>query len=287
MTLIFILIALGLDFFLGGMERFRNYNWFTALFYFLEKRLAHYKVWDGSFGLLLLLAIPVSGLIIIACVLSHWSAILEGVLTLVILIYCLAPEALDNRLDNFIKAIEDGDAENISSLSDELIDINVIDDEDANEKAVIKSALVEAHKRSFAVIFWFLILGAVGALLYRLVNEINDELQEIHGGFADSTNILLNILEWPSSRIMIIAMALAGSLSDVFTGWRKSEHLSLDVNNDVIIKAGLGALQYLPEADVPDREKSYWIDELKALINRTLIICLAILGIMTLSGRLG
>lgn len=287
MTLIFILIALGLDFFLGGLERFRNYNWFTKLFYFLEKRLGQYKVWDGSFGLLLSLAIPVSSLIIISCALNHGSVILEGVLTLLILIYCLAPEALDDRLDNFIKAIEDGDAENISSLSDELIDVNVIDDEDANEKAVIKSALVEVHKRSFAVIFWFLILGAAGALLYRLVNEINDEFQDIRGGFADSANILLNILEWPSSRIMVVAMALAGSLSDVFSGWKKSEHLSLDVNNDVIIKAGLGALQYMPEVDVPDREKSYWIDELKALINRTLIICLAILGIMTLSGKLG
>ena len=287
MTLIFILIALGLDFFLGGLERFRNYNWFTSLFYLLEKRLAHYKIWDGSFGLLLVLAIPVSGLIILACVLNHWSVILEGVLTLLILIYCLAPEALDDRLDNFITAIDEGDAENISTLSDELIDVNVIDDEDANEKAVIKSALIEAHKRSFAVIFWFLILGAVGALLYRLVNELSDELHEIRGGFADSTHILLNILEWPSSRIMIIAMALAGSLSDVFSGWSKSEHLSLDVNNDVLTKAGLGALQYMPEVNVPDREKCYWIDELKALINRTLIICLAILGIMTLSGRLG
>ena len=129
MTLIFILIALGLDFFLGGLERFRNYNWFTSLFYLLEKRLAHYKIWDGSFGLLLVLAIPVSGLIILACVLNHWSVILEGVLTLLILIYCLAPEALDDRLDNFITAIDEGDAENISTLSDELIDVNVIDDE--------------------------------------------------------------------------------------------------------------------------------------------------------------
>jgi membrane protein required for beta-lactamase induction len=287
MTLIFILIALGLDFFLGGLERFRNYNWFTALFYILEKRLGQYKFWDGSFGLLLLLALPILGLILIVSVLDNWSSILEGVFTLLILIYCLAPEALDNRLDNFITAIDEGDAENISTLSDELIDVNVIDDEDANEKAVIKSALIEAHKRSFAVIFWFLILGAVGALLYRLVDEMSDELNDIRGGFADSTNVLLNILEWPSTRIMIIAMALAGSLGDVFSSWEKSEHLSFDVNADVLTKAGISALQYIPEIDLPDREKSYWIGELKSLINRTLIICLAILGIMTLSGKLG
>jgi len=287
MTLIFILIALGLDFFLGGLERYRNYCWFTALFYFLEKRLAHYKLWDGSFGLLVLISIPVIAMVIILSTLDHWSGILEGVFTLLVLIYCLAPEALDNRLDLLISAIDEEDTDSISSLSDEIIDMTVIEPEDANELAVIKSALVETHKRTFAVIFWFLILGAVGALLYRLVDELDKKLNEIRGGFADSTNLLLNILEWPSSRIMIFALALAGSLADVFSGWKHSDHLSFDVNNKVIEEAGIGALQYTPEIEVPDREKSYWIGELKSLINRTLIICLAVLGIMTLSGKLG
>jgi membrane protein required for beta-lactamase induction len=287
MTLIFILIALGLDFFLGGLERFRNYNWFTALFYFLEKKLAHYKFWDGSLGLIVLLVIPVLGLIIIISTLDHWSSILEALFTLLILIYCLAPEALDNRLDYLVSAIDEEDTDNISNVSDEIIDTSVIEPEDINELAVIKSALVESHKRSFAVIFWFLILGVVGALLYRLVDELDKELNEIRGGFADSSHLLLNILEWPSSRIMVIGLALAGHLGDAFSGWKKTEQFSFDVNNEVLMAAGMGAMQYMPEVDVPGREKSYWIDELKSLLNRTLIICLAVLGIMTLSGKLG
>jgi membrane protein required for beta-lactamase induction len=287
MTLIFILIALGLDFFLGGLERYRNYSWFISLFYFLEKRLAHHKYWDGSFGLLGLLTIPILVLFLIISTLDYWSSIIEAVFTLLVLVYCLAPEALDNRLDQYITAVEEDDAENISSLTDELIDGTVISDGDDNETAIIKSVFVEAHKRSFAVIFWFLILGVVGALLYRLVNELNDEMNDIRSGFADSTNVLLNILEWPSSRVMIIALALGGSLTHAFSDWKKSDQLSFDVNNQVLSEAGLGALQYVPESNVPEREKSYWIDELKSLINRTLIICLAVLGIMTLSGKLG
>ena len=86
---------------------------------------------------------------------------------------------------------------------------------------------------------------------------------------------------------MIIALALGGSLTHAFSAWRQSEQFSFDVNNQVLSDAGIGALQYMPEIDVPDREKSYWIGELKSLINRTLIICLAVLGIMTLSGKLG
>jgi len=287
MTLIFILIALGLDFFLGGLERFRNYNWFISLFYVLEKRLAHYKFWDGTLGLIALLTIPVLALFLIISTLDHWSTILEAFFVLLVLIYCLAPEALDDRLDHFISAIDEEDTDSVSALSDELIDVSVIDDEDANEKAVIKSVLVEAHKRSFAVIFWFLVLGVVGALLYRLVNELNDEMDDIRSGFADSNNVLLNILEWPSTRIMVIGLALSGSLVDALSKWKESEQLSFDVNNKVLIEAGMGALQYMPEIDVPDRDNSYWIGELKALINRTLIICLAVLGIMTLSGKLG
>ncbi len=287
MTLIIILIALGLDYFLGGLERFRKFIWFTSLYYWLEKRLAHYKYWDGTLGLLGLLSISISGLLIVIFLLDYWSWIAEAVFTLLVLIYCLAPEDLDNRLDQYITAVEEGNTSTVTSLTDELINETVISDEDSNEAAIIKSAFIDAHKRTFAVIFWFLILGVVGALLYRLVNELNDELTEIRSGFSDSTNVLLNILEWPSSRVMLIGLALGGSLVDALPDWGKSEHLSFEVNNQVLTDAGMGALQYLPEIEVPGREKSYWIAELKSLINRTLIIWLAILGIMTLSGTLG
>jgi len=287
MTLIFILIALGLDFFLGSLERYRNYDWFIVLHYSLEKRLAHYKYWDGTFGLLALLAIPVIGLLLIICLLDQWSSIFEAVFTLLVLIYCLAPEALDNRLDEYVTAVEEEDEENISSLTERLVDVDITDDEDTNEAAIIKSSFVIANKQSFAVIFWFLVLGVVGALLYRLVDELSKETNDIRSGFADSTKDLLNILEWPSSRIMIVALALGGNLVDALSGWKQSEKLSFDVNEQVLNDAGVGALQYMPEIDVPGREKSYWINELKALINRALIICLAVLGIMTLSGKLG
>lgn len=286
MTLTIILIALGLDFFLGGLERFRNFNWFIALFYWLEKRFAQYKIWDGTFGLLIVLSIALSGLFL-ALYLFESSWILKTVISLLILIYCLAPKHLDSRLDDYINALDEDDAASVASLTEELINDTVINENDSNEVAVIKSALVESHKRTFAVIFWFLILGVVGALLYRLVNELDDELNEIRSGFSDSTKILINILEWPSSRLMIFGLALAGHLVDALPGWGKSEHLSLEVNNQVLTNAGIGALQYTPYIKSSGKEKSYWISELKSLLNRTLIIWLAILGIMTLSGTLG
>jgi len=209
------------------------------------------------------------------------------VISLVVLIYCLAPEDLDNRLDEYITAVDEDNVGAATELAGGLIDETLLSENDSDEIAIIKSSLVESHKRTFGVIFWFLILGAVGALLYRLVNQINDEFSEVRSGFADSNSILMNILEWPSSRLMVLGLALAGHLVDALPGWSKAEHLSFAVNDQVLTNAGIGALQYRSDVVVPEREKSYWIDELKSLLNRTLIIWLAILGIMTLSGTLG
>ncbi|MFT5396062.1 MAG: membrane protein required for beta-lactamase induction [Gammaproteobacteria bacterium] len=287
MILIVILIALSLDFFLGGLERFRNFNWCISLYYRLEKRLAQYKFWDGTFGLLLVLSVALSALIIVLCLASSLPWIVEIVVSLIVLIYCLAPEDLDNRLDKYITAVDEGNVAAVTESAEGLIDETLLSEDDSNEIAIIKSSLVESHKRTFAVIFWFLILGAVGALLYRLVNELSDEFSEIRSGFADSTSILINILEWPSSRLMVLGLALGGHLVDAMPGWSKAEHLSIEVNNEVLTDAGIGALQYRTDIEVPDREKSYWVDELKGLLNRTLIIWLAILGLMTLSGTLG
>jgi membrane protein required for beta-lactamase induction len=287
MTLIVILIALSLDFFLGGLERYRNFNWCISLYYGLEKRLAQYKFWDGTFGLLIVLSVALTVLIIVLCLASSLPWIVEIVISLIVLIYCLAPEDLDNRLDKYITAVDEGNVGAVTESAESLIDETLLSEDDTNEISIIKSSLVESHKRTFAVIFWFLILGAVGALLYRLVNELSDEFSEIRSGFADSTSILINILEWPSSRLMVLGLALGGHLVDAMPGWSKAEHLSIEVNNEVLTDAGIGALQYRTDIEVPDREKSYWIDELKGLLNRTLIIWLAILGLMTLSGTLG
>ena len=287
MTLIFLLIALGLDYFLGSLEKFRQSRFSVWLYYQLEKQFSHNQYWDGVIGLLSLMALPVLTVIILGVVFDHWSWFAEVLFTLIVLIYCLAPEKLDDQLDNYITAIDREDANTEASLSEEIINKRYVDEEDSVQTAIIKSALIDSHKRTFAVIFWFLILGVVGAVLYRLVEELNSELEDIHGGFAESTTILLNILEWPTSRLYIIGLALAGSLVHALAGWKDTEHLSFEFNKEVLMNGGIGALQYYPDIEVPDREKSYWIGELKSLINRTLIIWLAVLGIMTLSGTLG
>ena len=286
MILIVLLIALGLDFFLGGLERLRQFGWWTRYYYLVENKAGHFGLWAGPLGVLGVLFLPMLAIILLQLYFDYWSWFVEAIFSLVVLIYCLAPEKLDDRLDFYITAIEVENAEDRYNLEKELIHTDVANGENI-ELDVIKSTFIESQRRTFGVIFWFLLLGVPGAILYKLVCELLKELTEIRSGFTDSLVDLKRILEWPVSRLMVLGMALAGHLMDALDGWRKTEALSLDANDDVLIEGGLGALQYRDDYEPPDSSVAYWIEETKSLINRTLVIWLAIIAVMTLSGKLG
>ncbi|MDZ7737260.1 MAG: hypothetical protein U5P41_15135 [Gammaproteobacteria bacterium] len=53
------------------------------------------------------------------------------------------------------------------------------------------SVLGQTNVRLFAVLFWFAVLGPVGALLYRLTAELHKHYGDVHGGFADALRDLV------------------------------------------------------------------------------------------------
>ncbi|NNE37040.1 MAG: hypothetical protein HKN08_01945, partial [Gammaproteobacteria bacterium] len=112
----------------------------------------------------------------------------------------------------------------------------------------------------------------------------------VHGGFANAAGELYKILIWPSSRLLAVGFALSGSLVDTMERWRKIEGDTRDVSQQIISESGLGALQFEENSSVDtDEAKANYIQcikETQALINRSLIVWLTILGLMTLGGIL-
>ena len=93
------------------------------------------------------------------------------------------------------------------------------------------------------------------------------------------------------ARLLALGFALAGSLVDALEGWRDVKGHTLDNSVAVITASGIGAIQFraMDTADEDARKADYLarVQEAQALINRTLIIWLTILGLMTLRGILG
>lgn len=286
MTLISILIGLALDYFLSGIDRIRNFSWFDLYSQQMELRCSKYSFWNGPVGLLITLAVPLMLLMGVAYGVGEISVYLTYLLALAVFIYSLGPE-LNKLLKSYIDAIREDDEAARLEIEKNLISEEKTEDTDAER--IIRSILVCAHEHIFGVIFWFCILGMFGALLYCLVVRMEKKFNDIHGAYADAIRNLHRILMWPSARLLALGFALSGSLVDALEAWRGVTGYTLECNEDVIGRSGLGALQYEslePEAEATKDNYLYCIQEAQSLVNRTLIIWLTALGIMTLGGWL-
>jgi AmpE protein len=287
MILITILLGLALMYFLGPMDRFRNYHWCDVYVNWLELKCQRFSLWDGHMGMLVTVALPILALLLVDFLLAELFIGFSYILAVLIFVYCLGPD-LNIILSNYTAALE-------GNIEDEMAEIeSTLEIESSSnmydETAAISAILLRAHEYIFGVVFWFIILGMFGAVIFSLSLFLKHRCEGVHGNYSDSVQELYKILIWPSSRLLAIGFALSGSLVDTLDKWRSVEGDSFGKSLDIITESGMGAMQYQPSTPSNEVEirSSYvrCVKEAQALVNRSLIVWLTILGLLTLGGIL-
>ena len=286
MKLIIVLIALGVELRLGNFDRYRDLAWFERYTAWLEARLQGHGSWNGAGGVLVTLSVPLALLGALVYLVGEAHFILGFLLSLLVLVYSFGP-ALNALVNRYAEALGGDDEGACREILRQLLD----DDAAAatpDHDRVLGSIMLRAHEYLFAVVFWFLLLGAVGALLYCLALNLARRYEKVDGGYAGAARDLHNILMWPSARLLALGFALGGSLVSALEGWRSVSGSTLDISREVIAVSGFGALHYDPAgAEDAEPDKEVFIARLRetqALINRTLIVWLIVLGLMTIAG---
>ncbi|WP_133013327.1 adenosylcobinamide-phosphate synthase CbiB [Marinomonas flavescens] len=165
-------------------------------------------------------------------------------------------------------------------------------------KAGIESVLENGSDAIFAPIFWFIILGAPGALVYRLANTLDAmwgyKTRKLlyFGWFAARFDDVLNYLP---ARLVVYTYALCGDWSRALRSARKEEVRWKSPNAGPVMAAGAGALGVklggeapyfgkietrpdLGEGDAPTPqhlEKAIWLVD-KSVYLWGLLICILI-----------
>jgi AmpE protein len=285
MTLIVILIGMAIEHFIGVADEIRRLAWFDGYANWLERQYAGKNFWDGPAGVIATLAGPLLLVLFLEWIFTALFYPAVMIFYLLVLLYCLGPRYLNPQLDEYIEAVRTRDNDVAEGL---VRGFAVFDDELPQSRAVIVSNIfLAANQRLFGVLFWFILLGPFGALLYRLSCMLWNRQYEIHGSYSDATRHLYNILNWPTARLLAFSYALTGNMVRAVDAWREAESSSFSVNEQVMLGTGIAALDQDLEEDSPDEDYLELLHSLQGLLNRALLLWLSVLGIMTLSGWLG
>jgi AmpE protein len=220
-------------------------------------------------------------------------------LGIVVLFFSLGPQDIGEDVDEYCKAIEEGDEERIQQTAKAIIESEVPDDALKRIHRVEEAVCVQANNRLFAVIFWFVLLGPLGAWTYRVTDLIrrravfaaarDEESDGMSERLRDSAVMLHGWLAWVPARLTAIGYAAAGNFDTALSAWRAPTELSADSPSEysehLLARVGASALA-LDDKDGEDLEQRGIRGATAAnqLVFRLLLIWAVVIAAMTLYG---
>jgi AmpE protein len=235
MTFIVTFIALMIERFFDW-SHLRHWSWYSAL----ERTLAQKLAGTSPYITLALTIVPLLLMITIIQVILTGAlyGLLNLIFQLVILVYCIGPRNL--WADGFAcaSAVPNDFCKNYFS-------IDTMDNSQQLHKQLLDKLFIEANRRLFAVIFWFVILGPLGAVLYRTVTISAQEKAVKEPAALEvslKARLIETILDWLPIRIFTFIFALGGHFSQVIAYWRKNFKLALADNEILLTQCGEAAL---------------------------------------------
>ena len=219
MTIIAILLAFALCHFVRELGRFRQNQWLKSWINFSNNAFGKLPGWQDVLGFLVIIAVPVLLLLLIYqllyTVLGSTGVFL---LAIVVLVYTYGPKDLDTEV---AAIIESEDEESRQEALGKFLRGPVPEDHDECRAQAVESVFREALRRWFGIIFWFAVLGIVGAFLYRLVDWLVSGDYPLTDGQKGLFIRLRQIMDWPAAQLMTLSLAIATDFDSVFVAWKQ------------------------------------------------------------------
>jgi AmpE protein len=219
MTIIEILLAFGLCHFIRELGRFRKRQWLTTWVDFSNDAFGKLPLWQDALGFLVIAAVPLLLLLILNQVLeTALGSTGSFLLALVVLVYSFGPRDLDTDVADIVEA--ETDEERGESL-ERLVRGPVPENSDDARATAVESVFREALRRWFGIIFWFAVLGIVGAFLYRIVDWLVREDHSLTDEQEGLFRRLQQIMDWPAAQLMTLSLAIATDFDSVYSAWKQ------------------------------------------------------------------
>ncbi|MCP4001627.1 MAG: regulatory signaling modulator protein AmpE [Gammaproteobacteria bacterium] len=270
MNFLALLLGLAVERLLTHFFHWREFHWLDPIFDWCFQRVgkADKLVALGScLALVAIILLPV--VLIFIGLLDRFAHIPLFIFSVFVLLFCLGPRDLGEEVDEYRKAVIDNNPDEAHMLASELLEY----EPEAGVMPDVEHAIyAQANNRIFGVVFWFAVLGPVGAWLFRVLDlmrrraihyYIDISGDQVATQYLQSSPIIIAALKlhqffaWVPSRLLMIGYAMAGDYDSAVSAWRNPPIASAELfpakDEQLLGAIGCAAAPDLPEDDVPAR----------------------------------
>jgi adenosylcobinamide-phosphate synthase len=234
----------------------------------------------------------------LGALLGWLASFLYWLLAVAVLYLCLGFRQDSFQASSIGRALAKGDLERardkLSAWRPALI---VAETEEGLTRQTLEETFKTALARLFGVLFWFMLAGVAGAVLYFLTLACREHWQgePAFGAFAAR---IAGWLDWLPARAAAFGFAIAGNFQDALESWRTQAETWGDVSEGALLAAAGGALGarlggtlpvaggelLRPALGTDEAPTPEMVEGAVALVWRALFLWLAVLGLLWLGG---
>jgi len=235
-----------LDCWLGEVPRWHPLVGFGRLASVLERVLnrERYRFLRGVLAWMLAVVPLVMLAFFTSSLASPW---LSAALHAILLYFCIGLRSLRDHMLPIGQALVSNDIDAARRLTSRIVSRDTLH-ADASDlsKAAVESTLENGNDAVFGTLFWFIVAGGPGALLFRLANTMDamwgyrTPRFDLFGRTAARIDDALN---WIPARLTAMSYALLGHTRCAWTCWHSQARHWSSPNAGPVMAAGAGALR--------------------------------------------
>ncbi len=241
--------ALALDWIFGEPKRFHPLVFFGTIAQTLDDWTRHPSksaktlIWRGTFLWAALVVLPAALLWTFLWLLPLPAQV---AVELLIVYFTLGWQSMQQHAMDVYRHLQSPDLQRARQAAARILSRET-KDLDAAEiaKGTVEAVVENASDSTLSVIFWYLLLGAPGALMFRLANTLDamwgyKTQRYLHFGRCAAR--LDDALNWIPARLTVVSFALGGRFFDTIDCARNQKAPSEGPNAGLVMAAGGGAL---------------------------------------------
>ena len=289
MSLLSVIFALIAESFISSLSELRRFDFIFRYVSWLRTKLPVFSFQNGSVTLVIVFSGVLFAVWLISAMLANVLGLFGFLFGIAVLIFMIGPRDLEDDVQNVSTAFENKDYEGANFYASQLANRDIAEPPHQLAQTVKEVILLQANTRLLGVFFWFILLGPVGAVLFRLTCLLKENQTNETDEFAEASRELYQIIIWLPARICVLSYAVAGSFVETMSYWNGLSDLWLRDSEEFIIVSGIGTLRYELRKDREDDNEEpdiAGIHHALSLVKRAVIVWIVLLSLLIVTGWL-